>query len=227
MQERLDVDAAYCISLKEATGRREQLTEEWEKIGIDVDYYLVDRAPNPALACSQTHQDICRILIDNNWERVLVFEDDCRFYDIPAGMIARINKFLNENQTWDVFYLGGILGKLWLTKYKSIARIRCAGVHSYIVHRRACEKIVTWDYTTHTKAVDTVYKKELKGYSCFPLLTWQEEVVSSPSNIAQQRMVEGALSPFNTKEVWEKTKKKQYRCAYFRYLHRWLFRLQQ
>lgn len=227
MEEKLKVDAAFCLSLRDAVDRRKVLDDQWAKIGIEVQYILSDRAPNPALDCSQTHQNIARMALERGYQRVLVFEDDVRFYDIPVGLIRRINLFMDADRSWDIFYLGGILGKLWLTRYRGIARIRCAGVQSYILHERAFKRAIQWDYTKDNRAVDTVYKRILKGFSCFPLITRQEEENLAPSSIAEQRRKEGNVQAANQPSAWKVTKRKQYWCAYFRYLHRWLFRLQQ
>lgn len=159
--------------------------------------------------------------------RVLIFEDDVRFYEIPPGLMESVNRFLDRNESWDIFYLGGIPGKLWLTHDRHIARVRCAGVHSYILSERAFAKIANWDFHGDGRAVDTVYKRLLKGYCCFPMITRQEDDSKTPSNIAAQRLREGGRADSDNTRMWEETRRKQYWHAYFRYFHRWLFRLQQ
>ncbi|MEH6638457.1 MAG: hypothetical protein V7717_04190 [Porticoccaceae bacterium] len=226
---KLNVDKAFCLSLREAENRRAYLKSEFEKINQDVEFILNDRSHNPQKAISKSHQDLCRMASENNWETVLIFEDDVRFYDFNPIQIAQINFFLDQNKTWDMFYLGGILGKMWKTESDGITRIRCAGTHSYIVHKRAFERVLEIDYEKTEKAVDSVYKKKFKLYSPYPLMTRQEDNCILGSSIQGYRdQVTGSKGKLGEQEkMWRKNRIKERQQVYFKNLHKWLFKLDQ
>jgi len=222
----INCDKAFCFSLKGAKDRRKLLEPEFKKIGIEVEYILSEKSDNPEKAVSLCHQEICQRALDENLERILVFEDDCRFYEFDPIQLEQINSFLDSNDKWDLFYLGGILGDLWKTKYKGIARIKCVGVHSYIIPKRTYNKILDIDYDKTNKAVDRVYKRMFRSYSPFPLISKQEDDELLGSSINQFRnKVKGRTSNSGTSIMWEKNRKKENTQVYFKNLHKWLLRI--
>lgn len=222
----LSIDKAFCFSLKNAQNRRDLLVPEFQKLGINVEYILSEKSKNPELAVSLCHQEICQKALDTNWERILVLEDDCRCYDFDPIQFQQINHFLENNKDWDLFYLGGILGDLWKTKYKGIARIKCAGVHSYIIPKRTYQKILDIDYEKSSRAVDRLYKKIFKCYSPYPLITKQEDEEFLNSSINEFRNEQkGREAKSGTSKMWERNRKKEKTQVYFNNLHKWLFRI--
>jgi glycosyl transferase family 25 len=228
-QDSLNIDKAFCLSLESAKDRQQLLPQEFIKINQKVAWSFGEKSSNPQKAVSQQHQDLCRQAHQQNLDRILIFEDDVRFYAFDPKQIKQLNKFMAQNQTWDIIYLGGILGRLWKTKHKGMARIRCAGVQSYIVSSRAYQKILDIDYDQTTKAVDTIYKKILKAYAPYPLMTRQEDdciLASSIQGTRNQITGTNALSGSQEK-MWRGNRKKEIKQVYFNNLHKWLLRIDQ
>ena len=219
---KINVDKSVCFSLNEAEDRRELLVKEFAKINEDVGYILSDRAENPQKAVSICHQEVVRDAKEKGLKRIMIFEDDMRFYDFKAKQIDQINVFLDQNQDWELFYLGGLLGKIWRSGSRGIARIRCAGTHSYIVHERAYDKILSIDYENTTKAVDTIYKNMFRSYSPYPLMTRQEDDCLLPSYIERFRdqVVGKKRKPGKQEKKWRKNRKLEFWQYNFTQLHR-------
>ena len=212
MIKTIQVDKAYCLSLIEEEARRDALAPEFAKIGNEVEFFLSERSDNPQLSCGQNHQKIIQLAKNAGYESILIFEDDVRFYDFHPKQIDQINRFLQHNQDWELFYLGGLLGKIWRTKYRGIARIKCVCTQSYIINSRIYDEILEIDLSKGTKAIDTIFKDKFKNYSSYPLLTWQEEEAKAPSALQDYRnSVTGVQMPEGyQEEKWKKNRKKEF-----------------
>ena len=136
---------------------------------------------------------------------MLVLEDDVLFEDVSNKKIKRINNFL-EDKNPEVFYLGVILGRLWLTWRLGIARARGQGSHAIILSRQACEKIIQLDYVG--KGIDSVYSKMFKIYTCFPMLAYQQ-----PEEVFKSDLDDFRGHKVKDQEYWKLVKKKQYSQA--------------
>ncbi|MBU2706667.1 glycosyltransferase family 25 protein [Zooshikella marina] len=204
------VDKAYCISLKERTDRQEIAKKNLSVLGNPVEFWLVEKdKDNPERGCYNSHRDIARHALEQGYQRVLIFEDDILFHkQASPSQLKRINNFLCSNQG-DVFYLGGFLGRLWLTYRPNIARCKLFCTHSYILQRSGLEKLAAADY--HHEPIDIIYKREFDSYTAFPMLTSQLPYSVVASDIASHRL-EKDNAEF-TDEHWHWNRRYQYWSA--------------
>lgn len=201
-----NVDAVFCISLKHRVDRREAVLIEAKKIAAKVEFILVDKdEEDPQRGCFNSHKKCAKLALARNYNRVLVLEDDVLFEDVSNKKIKRINNFL-EDKNPEVFYLGVILGRLWLTWRLGIARARGQGAHAIILSRQACEKIIQLDYVG--KGIDSVYSKMFKIYTCFPMLAYQQ-----PEEVFKSDLDDFRGHKAKDQEYWKLVKKKQYSQA--------------
>ena len=72
---------------------------------IDVQYYrdLGSRLTRGQLACALSHYQICKKIIDENLNNVLILEDDCAFYD-SVNNLSEYYSQLPDN--YGIFFLG-------------------------------------------------------------------------------------------------------------------------
>lgn len=198
-----DVDAVFCISLKEREDRREILSGEIKKISSTVEYILVDKdIENPQRGCFKSHVLCAKLAVERNYSRVLVLEDDVFFRGINSKEISRINQFLKKNNP-DAFYLGALLGKVWLTWSYKIARVRGQGAHAIILNKKSCQKIASLKYTG--KGIDSVYSKIFKSYTHIPMVAFQQPEEIFKSDLDEFRKHKGKDIDF-----WDNNYKKQY-----------------
>lgn len=199
------VDHAICISLKHREDRRQRLQEEWDKLGLQVEYLLMDKdEEDPQRGCFHSHQKCAQLALDRGYNNILIFEDDVVFENnISTDQIARINQFISRNNP-DLFYLGIILGKMWLTWHRGVARCRGAGTHGYVLSQKACRELITHKFTG--LGIDTLYKRLFKGFCAFPMLCHQLPDGISSSDIDGFRCSNGKDQAF-----WEANRKRQYK----------------
>lgn len=205
IHNKLAVDAVLCISLNEREDRRELVRQEIKKINADaqLEFVLVNKdQEDPQRGCFNSHQQCARIALERQYSRVLVLEDDVLFEGFTDEKIKTINSFLNKKKP-EVFYLGAILGKMWLTWVPRIARVRGQGAHAVILSADACKKVNALVYDT--RGIDSVYTKIFKIYTVFPMIAyqWPDDVVAS--DIDEIRGHHGKSS-----EYWTKVRQKQF-----------------
>lgn len=149
-------DGIYCINLDERTDRWDHSCEQFEKLGIRerVERFSAIRPcydsrwdrKTPwgagkrkyprlgAVGCAESHKEIIRLSMEQNFKNVLVFEDD---FDVCDGWDKNLKSALRdlENLPWDLFYLGYHLhkaGNMIRPDWKNLSRIiskRNRGIH--------------------------------------------------------------------------------------------------
>ncbi len=200
---RLDVDAVLCISLKEREERRASVLKELEKLNLKVEFLIVDKdSEDPQRGCFNSHKKCSQLALKRGYKRVLVLEDDVVFEQFSSKKIGMINRFLNKRNP-EVFYLGIILGKIWLTWDFGIARARGQGAHAVILNEQACKKVSLLQYDG--RGVDSVFTKLFKIYTCFPMIAYQHPEEVFESDLDAFRHHNG-----KDKNYWADVKKKQY-----------------
>ena len=84
--------------------------------------------------CTASHRSIHNLVIEGGYDKVIVFEDDCEFFEGFEDKFTTALEDLPEN--WDMFYLGG---NLWVPPVKvknSIHKIvKCYAAHAYGITR--------------------------------------------------------------------------------------------
>src|SRR5271167_60428 len=95
-------DRAYIINLEDRPDRREEVKEEFQRVGIKVPdqrvrFYTAKRLTDRAFfsdvgirGCFTSHRDILERASQDKLRNVLVFEDDVSFRDIDGTVIDRI-----------------------------------------------------------------------------------------------------------------------------------------
>lgn len=198
----LSIDGCLCINLEHRIDRKELLEKEFSQSGIKIEFIKAVADSNPELGCYESHRRCAQIALERNYRNTLILEDDATLKKFSNYQIKAINKALEEKNP-QIFYLGIILGKLWLTWNFNIARCRGQGAHAYILSKEACRILANKPF--EGKAIDNFYSKNFRGYCAFPMLCEQQGggVVSSDIN------------PSNYKtdaefKFWKKNNRKQY-----------------
>lgn len=213
-QIKFDVDAVFCISLKERADRREMFKDSIQRlIGNPVAFHLADRNKDPVRGCYESHQDVARYALENNLDRVLIFEDDVAPYELPPSQIRWINKFLRTKK-FEALHLGYSMGRIWLTWFPFIARGRVVALHAYVLSRQGCLTLVNTPY--NGTPVDVIFKKQIKQHCAFPMLFRQHPAEAAGSDIEHRVK--------NEDEWWQVNWEKHIKSAY-KNIWRTVFRL--
>lgn len=182
----LAVDAIYCVSLRERGDRRESLLRGFAPLGMPIEFVLADRDPeDPERGCYQSHQRCATLALERGLARILVLEDDATLGPVDPAHLARINRFLRLRRP-ELFYLGGILGRMWRIPYPGVVRCRLSGCHAYILSARGCRRLAGTPWAG--KPLDSVVPKLFDGFAAFPMLCEQQPEDRVSSDLAGHRL---------------------------------------
>jgi GR25 family glycosyltransferase involved in LPS biosynthesis len=139
-------DKIYCINLDERTDRWELAEKELESVGI-TNYirFSAIKNENGAIGCRDSHIEVIKHAKKNNYNRILIFEDDFIFINKNQELI---NKTLTqlEKINYDIFYFGATLEKNYgiLKKIdENIVNTNFAyALHAYSVNPRCYDFII-------------------------------------------------------------------------------------
>ncbi|WP_324690282.1 glycosyltransferase family 25 protein [Cobetia sp. D5] len=203
----LEVDGVFCISLKDRYDRRAHLVKEFEPLGLNIEFYLAERDDsNPERGCYESHRACATLALQRGYQRVLILEDDATLSMPRESKIRRINTFMKLRNP-EIFYLGGMLGRMWLIPYRGVVRAKLTGGHAYLLSRKGMKKISSNPYSG--KAVDSVYSTRFKAYASYPLLCDQLPESQVESDIANYRINKKGGGSYKDSDYWAINSRKQ------------------
>lgn len=177
----------YCINLKKRPNRWKEVLKEFEKINCKVERFeAVDGQNFKHLAqgnimpgdigCIKSHINILKKMIDENIEKILVFEDDVVF---EKDFNIKFKEYYEEiPENWDIVYLGGNNRKP-LTKisdhiFKTTGTLT---THSYFINLKAARELynifLQWDYKIQVDNTFVEYQNIGNVYIFRPHLAFQ------------------------------------------------------
>jgi len=103
-----DIKHAFYINLESRPDRRFHVEFQLKNIGLNcTERFNAIRMKNGAIGCSMSHLKIIETAKLNNWDHVLIVEDDILFTK-PDVFIKQFNKFLsNHYDKFDVVLIAG------------------------------------------------------------------------------------------------------------------------
>lgn len=101
-----DIKHAFYINLLSRPDRKQHVENQLESIGISAQRFNAIEMTNGAIGCSMSHLKIIETAKANNWEHVLIVEDDILFTN-PNLFVQQFNKFLSNHKDFDVALIAG------------------------------------------------------------------------------------------------------------------------
>lgn len=102
-----DISNLLYINLDSRIDRRTHFESQFNKIGLHTQRFSAIRNNDGAIGCSMSHIACLELAIRNNWDHVLVCEDDATMTN-PGQLVYQVNQFLTRfKDAWDVLLLSG------------------------------------------------------------------------------------------------------------------------
>ena len=97
---------------------------------------------NGAIGCSMSHLKILEIAKENNWDHVLIVEDDILFTN-PSLFVQQFNKFLNNHPLFDVVLIAGNNCPPYFNVDDTCVQVtRCQTTTGYLVQSHYFDKLI-------------------------------------------------------------------------------------
>ena len=128
-----DITHAFYINLESRTDRKEYVEEQLKLVSINATRYNAIKLENGAAGCSMSHLKCIEIAKKNEWDHVLIVEDDITFLN-PGLFVNNINKFLERHIDWDVVLIGGnIIPPYKKVDFSCVQVVNCQTTTGYLV----------------------------------------------------------------------------------------------
>ena len=101
-----DIKHILYINLESRPDRKKHVEKQLKRIGLKGERFNAIKLPNGALGCSMSHLKCIEMAKQNNWEHILILEDDILFTE-PNTFIQQMNKFLENQKDFDVCLIAG------------------------------------------------------------------------------------------------------------------------
>lgn len=137
-------DIKYClyINLENREDRKEFVEKECKKIGVNSIRFNAVKMINGRIGCSMSHLKCLQIAKNNNWDHVMILEDDIEFLN-PDLFINQINKFLVNEKNWDVLLVAGNnVPPYQVINDYAIKVTHCQTTTGYIVNSHYYDKLI-------------------------------------------------------------------------------------
>jgi GR25 family glycosyltransferase involved in LPS biosynthesis len=106
MKNYKDIQNVLFINLESRKDREIEVINEFKKLDIPIHRMNATKLKNQRVACSMSHLKCLQTAKNNNWDHVLIVEDDIQFLN-PTIFIENLNHFLSSEIKWDVLLFAG------------------------------------------------------------------------------------------------------------------------
>jgi len=179
-----DYDNTFCISLLSNTERCEKMKRRFQTLNLNVTIWpastpdtitdtFIDYLSPHQKACSQSHWNIWKHIINNNIEYALILEDDACFDKLFFQKIAQFWKDVNDKE-WDCVFLNA--SEEINPSYKWVLAREQYLTGGYILSNRGANKL--YNIYSNSLATSDWMTSRLQlynhSYSYFPWVIIQE-----------------------------------------------------
>lgn len=137
-----NIKHSFYINLETRPDRRQHVETQLHNIGITATRFNAIKLNNGAIGCSMSHLKCLEIAKENNWEHVMIVEDDILFLN-PNVFKNQLNKFLKNNKDFDVVLIAGNNVPPYQKIDDSCVKVyRCQTTTGYIVQKHYYDTLI-------------------------------------------------------------------------------------
>jgi len=191
-------DKIYCINLDRRTDRWIDAQKEINKHSLNVDRFSgingnpnnnekLNGATDGDIGCTLSHYNVIKDAKENDFNQILVLEDDVIFSENLNEKFGEYLKFLPSD--WDMIYFGGnhnkhMGNKINFLNDKIIRLNETYGIHCVAINNSVYDLILNV-VSEMKKPIDVYYADIQKSYNCYgfnPSVALQRESFSDIQN---------------------------------------------
>ena len=138
-----DIKHVLYINLDSRIDRRTHFELGFNKMGLHTQRFPAILNADGAIGCSMSHVACMELAIQNNWDHVLICEDDATIIN-PGQLVYQVNQFLNRfSDHWDVLLLAGNNYQPFRQESPECVRVaNCQTATCYLVRRPYFETLL-------------------------------------------------------------------------------------
>lgn len=152
----------YCINLERRPDRKAKMRMEFEKAGLDVEFFKATdggyegHISSSEYGCADSHIRIWKEIHQKGLEWALVFEDDAQLVSDFKKKLENVLERAPEN--WDYINLGPCHNYLMPTivdSYSDLVKGRSWTTHCYLISKRGAEQLSKWNAKNLLVGIDS------------------------------------------------------------------------
>lgn len=139
-----DIKHAFYINLEHRTDRNEHVINQLTTLGLPTfERFNAIKMEHGAVGCSMSHLKILQTALQNNWDHILILEDDITFLN-PELFKENFNTFLQRQENnWDVIlFAGNNIPPYDKVDEVSIKVKQCLTTTGYLVNGHYLKKLI-------------------------------------------------------------------------------------
>jgi glycosyl transferase family 25 len=145
--------------------------------GRNLDQHSIDLAPS-RVAATKSHLGVIQMAKDNNWDNVLVLEDDVKFLDHADIILTQALKELENLPEWDILYLGANSMDTIKQISGHVGQMTAAFCgHAYVVNKHFYDTLLSYDWNEYLIIdqwlLNICRDPRFKAYTVLPIIAIQ------------------------------------------------------
>ena len=152
----MKIDHIYCINMKKSVDRRLQASSQFEKHGLNVEFFVATdgnaEAPNDLVGinkgeygCADSHIRIWRDIVKNNYNVSLIFEDDVHILDNFNTDLQLILKDL-ETLDWDICNISPLIFRPEdISVSNNLTKGKTVTTTAYLINKTIAKQLAQWE----------------------------------------------------------------------------------
>jgi hypothetical protein len=179
--------AAFCISLRANEAGRKQCEEQFQALGVPVQFEVVDPHPQGGVCgCFTSHQLALQRGLDSSSELILIMEDDVCFEGCTPELFQSLLRWVKQvpaDQRWCLELGYFTYSKSYDISPGIVALDNCVCAHAYVVPRLTAQGLcaMNWRGTPYDLQWGEVIDQ---FYAPYPMVAFQRNHISTISHLS-------------------------------------------
>lgn len=137
-----DINNIYYINLESRIDRKIFIEKQMDILGLNAIRFNAINHPNGAIGCSLSHLQLLKFAKEQNFDHILILEDDIHFLK-PDLFVSNINNFLKNHKNFDVLLIAGNnVGNYTIVDKNSVKIQSCQTTTGYLVKNHYFDKLI-------------------------------------------------------------------------------------
>jgi len=118
------------------------IEKQMDILGLNAIRFNAKKHPNGAIGCSLSHLQLLKFAKEQNFDHILILEDDIHFLK-PDLFVSNINNFLKNHKNFDVLLIAGNnVGNYTIVDKNSVKIQSCQTATGYLVKNHYFDKLI-------------------------------------------------------------------------------------
>ena len=163
----------YVINLFERNDKKTYIEKSFKEKNIKFEFFRTNKHKNPRRGCLESHLSLIKKAINENYEKILIFEDDVKF-------VKSLKSLKEPPKDWNMIYLGGTVHRIMENNHNSYVRVQTWTTHAYFINLKNKDFVnKLLEMENYSEEVDRFYLEkihpEFKCYMSNPMIAIQKE----------------------------------------------------